>query len=216
MAGVWSMRRVAARTGGGFGRLPFRVSRRTLLRLAFAAVMMLGAAQAASAAWIPAKAMLAQLLLERSFEQSVMRGAPVKPWGWADTAPVARVSVPRLGQQAVVLSGGSGEALAFGPTELPTQRGDALRILAAHRDTHFAFMADLQEQDIVQLEGLDGELTSYRVTRFATVRWDEFAVPRDLAGEWLVLSTCWPFDAAEASPLRRVAWARKVGARKVG
>ena len=102
-------------------------------------------------------------------------------------------------------------ALAFGPTEVATGRGDGLRLLAAHRDTHFAFMADLREEDIVLLEGLDGSVASYRVTSFATVRWDEFAIPRDLGGEWLVLSTCWPFNATEASPWRRVAWARRVG-----
>ena len=102
-------------------------------------------------------------------------------------------------------------ALAFGPTEVATARGDGLRLLAAHRDTHFAFMADLREEDIVLLEGPDGSFASYRVTSFATVRWDEFAIPRDLGGEWLVLSTCWPFNATEASPWRRVAWARRVG-----
>ena len=45
--------------------------------------------------WIKAKAELAQILLERAFTQSIATGQPVKPWSWADTWPVARISVPR-------------------------------------------------------------------------------------------------------------------------
>jgi sortase A len=51
--------------------------------------------------------------------------------------------VPRLGVDEIVLSGGSGEAMAFGPSLIPGsgrlgERGTA--VFAAHRDTHFAFL----------------------------------------------------------------------------
>ncbi len=65
--------------------------------------------------WIHAKALLAQVLLERAFEQTLATGAPVKPWPWADTWPVARIEFPRLGKSVIVLAGSSGQALAFGP-----------------------------------------------------------------------------------------------------
>jgi sortase A len=197
-------------------RLSFRqagggLAPRTLPRLACLALALAGAIQAASAAWIPVKAMTAQMLLERAFEQSLADGAAVRPWPWADMAPLARISVERLGESSIVLSGASGQAMAFGPTELPTRPGSGITVLAAHRDTHFAFMQELRIGDTLTGEGVDGSRASYRIERFETVRWDEFAVPQFAPGEWLALTTCYPFDATGRSPLRRVAWARKLG-----
>jgi len=72
----------------------------------------------AKAAYIPTKAVVAQAMLERAFTQSLATGQPVKAWGWADTWPVARLEIGRIGAQAIVLKGASGEALAFGPSLL--------------------------------------------------------------------------------------------------
>lgn len=199
------MNRPSLRQAGG------GLSPRTLPRLAYLALALAGAIQAASAAWIPVKAVAAQVLLERAFEQSLADGGPVRPWPWADMTPLARISVKRLGESSIVLSGASGQALAFGPTELPTRPGSGITVLAAHRDTHFAFMQDLRVGDTLTHEGIDGTRASYRIERFETVRWDEFAVPQFAPGEWLALTTCYPFNATGRSPLRRVAWARKVG-----
>lgn len=182
---------------------------RRILRFAFMAVVLAGGATAAQAAWVPAKAALAQLLLDRAFAASQDSGETVRPWPWADTTPVARVSVPRLAESAVVLSGASAQALAFGPTQVPTRPG--VTLLAAHRDTHFAFMQDLELGDRIVSEGIDGSRAEYRVTTLYTVRWDEFAIARNLPGEWLVLATCYPFHSEERGPLRRVAWAELVG-----
>ena len=77
--------------------------------------VLVGVALIGKGATIYAKAILAQILLERAFDHSLAAGRPVKAWSWADTWPVARLEVPRLGASAIVLKGGSGEALAFGP-----------------------------------------------------------------------------------------------------
>ena len=37
--------------------------------------------------YIHAKAMLAQVLLERAFAETITTGRAVKPWPWADTWP---------------------------------------------------------------------------------------------------------------------------------
>src|SRR4051812_18136986 len=66
-------------------------------------------------AYIHAKALLAQVLLERAFEKTVVTGRETKPWSWADTWPVARIEVKRLHASTIVLAGSSGQALAFGP-----------------------------------------------------------------------------------------------------
>jgi sortase A len=186
---------------------------RALLRALFRAASLLlclaGLAIAAQGLWIPLKAQLAQALLDRAFESSLAEHRPVKPWPWADTAPVARVSVEWLGASDIVLSGGSGQAMAFGPTLLD-QRGRGVTVLAAHRDTHFAFVKDLRKGDMVRLERIDGSVERYRVSTFQTVRWDGFAVPSDPPRALLALATCYPFDATESGPWRRVAWAEKV------
>src|SRR5882724_8666210 len=114
--------------------------------------------------YVHAKAMLAQALLERAFAQVLSTGTPVKPWSWADTWPVARVVVPRLGKSAIVLAGASGQALEFG------EEGTA--VYAAHRDTHFAFLADVRVGDAVEVTRRDGKVFRFRVTGASVVRFD--------------------------------------------
>src|SRR3954454_23490120 len=69
-------------------------------------------------AYIHAKALLAQVLLERAFEKTIATGRETKPWSWADTWPVARMKVKRLHAGTIVLAGSSGQALAFGPAHV--------------------------------------------------------------------------------------------------
>jgi len=184
--------------GRGLGRF-------VLAGLCFAGLMLI-----AKGAWIPAKAAVAQLLLERAFDRSLAAHAPVKAWGWADTAPVARISVPRLGRRQIVLGGGSGEAMAFGPTLLPAGAGageNGTTIIAAHRDTHFAFLGELRVGDAIDVEAVSGKRRRYRVTRMAVVRWDGFAFQLHPARATLALTSCWPFGAQARGPLRYVVWA---------
>lgn len=181
-----------------------------------ASLFLSGAVLTAKALYIPVKAEVAQVLLASAFDASVENGAPVKPWSWADTAPVARINVPRLGASDVVLSGGSGEAMAFGPTALVDDGPRALTVLAAHRDTHFEFVQNLRVGDRLEMERIDGSAAAYRITHFETVRWDEFVHPSDGrsygAGGLLVLTTCFPFGTTSPGPLRRVVWAELIGA----
>lgn len=180
------------------------LARRAALLLAAAGLALL-----AQGLWIPVKAQVAQVLLDRAFERSVASGGPHKPWPWADTAPVARVEAARLGVGEVVLSGGSGEAMAFGPTELAgTQRG--VRVLAGHRDTHFRFLRELRRGDRLVLRGIDGSAGDYRVIGVSTVRWDRFAYPLAPPRPLLALATCYPFDSDRPGPLRRVVWAERI------
>ena len=91
-------------------------------------------------ACIQAKALLAQVLLERAFDATIATGHPTKPWSWADTWPVARIEVKRIGASAIVLSGSSGQALAFGPghvEQTPDAGERGVAVYSAHRDTQF-------------------------------------------------------------------------------
>jgi sortase A len=196
---------IRAMTGG-------RAGRRVLSTLLLAALCVAGLALMAQGAVIPAKAWAAQILLNRAFDASVARHKSVRPWPWADTAPVARVTLPRLGVSQIVLSGGSGQAMAFGPTLMPTRSAGAVRpvtVMAAHRDTHFAFLQSTRVGDRVEVEGIDGQRTSYRIVGAKVVRWDRFAYPADPARPLLALTTCYPFGATAHGPLRYVVWAER-------
>lgn len=160
--------------------------------------------------WIHAKAFAAQILLERAFTQSVATGVPVKPWSWADTWPVARIEVPRLETSAIALKGASGQALAFGPGHLDNtpEAGDrGTAVYAAHRDTHFAFLKNIEPNDLIRITRRDGKIVTYRTTRMAIARWDEAPIDPQAAGKHLVLATCYPFDAITPGPLRYLVYA---------
>jgi sortase A len=183
-----------------------RVVARGLAAALLIALSLAGIARIAAGAMVPAKAVVAQVLLERVFERSVALHRPVKPWPWADMAPVARLAVPRLGIDRIVLNTGSGQAMAFGPTLLPAAADigePGATVIAAHRDTHFRFLKNVRKGDAITLEGLDGVKRRYTVTGAEIVRWDRFAIVRG-EGQQLALATCYPFDAIRHGPLRYV------------
>jgi len=108
---------------------------------------------------IHAKAALAQVLLQQAWQYTQVTGAPLRPWPWADTRPIARLAIGDRGPGLFVLAGASGRTLAFGPghhddSALPGTYGNA--VVSAHRDTHFRVLRDLAVGDAVTMVGLDG------------------------------------------------------------
>jgi sortase A len=179
-----------------------RGQRLLALLLFIGAAVMLG-----KSCWITLKAEVAQILLDRAFTQSIATGETTKPWSWADTWPVAEVRVPRLNAKAVVLTGATGEAMAFGPTWLtdtpkPGERGTS--VLAAHRDTHFAFLKNIAVDDEIKITRTDGLTFTYKVTTLRVADWNTSGIDRHAKGHNLVLSTCWPFDSVTRGKERYV------------
>lgn len=165
-------------------------------------------------AYIHAKAWLAQMLLQRAFERSLATGQPVKPWSWADTWPVARIEVKRIGASAIVLDGTSGQALAFGPGHLHRtvdagERGVA--IYAGHRDTHFRFLRNIAIGDVIDVTRRDGRRFRYHADSSAIVRFDASGIDPATQDFELVLTTCWPFDAVTSGPERYLLHATLIG-----
>ena len=170
------------------------------LVIALAGLVLLG-----QGAWIHAKALLAQVLLERAFAETLATGRNVKPWSWADTWPVARIEVKRIGASAIVLAGSSGQALAFGPghVELTPDAGErGTAVYSAHRDTHFRFLKEVTMGDEISVTRRDGRTFRYRVNATSVVSFDQSGIDPLADGHKLVLSTCWPLDAATQGPMR--------------
>lgn len=166
--------------------------------------------------WMQGKAVLAQWLIAHAWEQQLASGQPVKPWSWADTWPVARLSGPN-GEVSYVLSGVSGQALAFGPGQLdngvqPGELGTLL--LAGHQDSHFAFVQHLKGGEQLRVQAADGREYVYRISsqRVVDSRQEQIALQYNRAE--LQLVTCFPFAAlTSGGPMRYVvsAWLEPTG-----
>lgn len=176
-------------------------------RLLSSGLLLVAALLGLDAAWLPAKAALAQVLLEDSWRASLADGREHRPWPWSDAHPVARLLQPRLGLSQVVLSGDGGRPLAFGPgwaesSAAPGTRGTT--VISGHRDTHFRWLRDLRQGDTVELETRAGRRRYAVVAReVADARVQR--IDATDGADRLLLVTCWPFDAvAPRGPLRYV------------
>ena len=164
--------------------------------------------QIGDACWIVAKARLAQHLLQRAWTRALAGEPTPKPWPWADTWPVARLQMPRLSVDLIVLAGAYGRTLAFGPghvgsSALPGQQGTM--VLVGHRDTHFQFLKEVRMEDRLELIGADGTIRRYRVTGQRVIDSRRDSIATSYEGTELVLVTCFPFDAImSGGPLRYV------------
>lgn len=147
--------------------------------------------------WIHVKAVVAQQLLQRAWSQSIISGESQKPWPWADVKTVARLSVPTQNANFVVLDGGSGEAMAFGPTRIVPNapHGNNAIVIGGHRDTHLGFIKHLNKGDAVRIDLADGETKRYVLREFMIADSEREHLMIDWQVDQLVLITCYPFDA---------------------
>lgn len=192
---------------------PPRVRRTQIAMMAAIALGLAGIALSAQGLWMHAKASLAQLLLERAFAATVATGADTKPWSWADTWPIARIEVPRLKANAIVLHGSSGQAMAFGPGHVettPHAGSPGTAVYSAHRDTHFRFLRDVVTGDEIVVTLRTGDAHRFRVSRTSVVRWDQSGIDPFADGQNLILATCWPLDAKFPGPMRYLVHAERM------
>lgn len=182
-------------------------------RLLVACLLALGFWQLGQGAYIPAKAWLAQELMVRAWNRAGAGTAEPVPWPWADTWPVARLTAKNGAVNLIVLAGGSGRTLAFGPGHLgvsamPGETGNS--VIAGHRDTHFSFLKELAVGETLYVETVDGARHRYTVVGLDVVDARRAILSLDTNESMLSLVTCYPFDAREAGgPLRYVVTARK-------
>ena len=176
-------------------------------KLSASIIIVAGCWQFGSGVCIYAKAQVAQVLLNHAWSKTLKGGNKVKPWDWADTYPIAKISFAKSKKHYIVLSGGSGRTMAFGPghvnaTPLPGKGGNS--VLVGHRDTHFNVLEDIKLGDAIHLQ-LPNQSLSYKVTNTFIVNESQSEVMQNEDYERLTLITCFPFDAIQADgPLRYV------------
>ena len=170
------------------------------------ALLLVGTLQFGRGAWIQAKAWLAQELIAQAWSRTLNGEKEVKPWPWADTWPVARLSVPALRIERYVLEGASGSAIAFGPghlsgTPVPGDTGNS--VIGGHRDTHLAFLRHVRPGDALEIERADGKRVVYRVLDANVLDKRDVWVAKQEGPNRLTLVTCYPFDALRAGGSQR-------------
>ena len=166
-----------------------------------------------AACWIHLKAFGAQVLINAAWDRTQRGVADARPWPWADTTPVARMTFHDW-KTLVVLEGSSGRNLAFAPSHdaasvLPGEPGNS--VISAHRDTHFRELEHTRVGDRVEVERADGRRFLFVVTdaRVVDSRTTRIALGTD--DTRLTLVTCYPFDAiTPGGPLRFVVTANVV------
>jgi sortase A len=179
-----------------------------------ASLLCLGFWQFGQGAYIPAKAWMAQELMHRAWQRAEGGGTNATPWPWADTFPVARLSAMGGDVELIVLEGGSGRTLAFGPghlsiSALPGQSGNS--IIAGHRDTHFQFLQYMKVGEVLQVELPTGQRHIYEVSAIDVVDSRRGSLVLDTDESMLSLVTCYPFDAIQpGGPMRYVVSARLI------
>ena len=158
--------------------------------------------------WTYAKARLAQALLQRAWSRALDGETTAKPWPWADTYPVAKLTVPSMHVDLIVLNGAYGRTLAFGPaysesSAFPGSSGTT--ILTGHRDTHFRFLRRLSRQDEIVLETVQRTSQRYLVQSSQIVDARTASISLYEGKDQLILVTCFPFDTVlTGGPLRYV------------
>lgn len=191
-----------------------RPASRSLGRIAVSCLLCLGFWQFGQGAYIPAKAWVAQELMQRAWRKADDGSRAPSPWPWADTWPVARLSARGGDVELIVLEGGSGRTLAFGPghlsvSVLPGENGNS--IIAGHRDTHFQFLQFLREGETIEVELAGGRRHVYQVSNIDVVDSRRGSIILDTDSPMLSLVTCYPFAALDpGGPMRYVVTAKMI------
>lgn len=162
------------------------------------ALLSVGSWQVGSSVYLLAKAQLAQYLIADAWQQTLKDGEVHKPWDWADTYPVAKLSFPSLGETTYVLEGASGRNMAFGPARTLTSGmpGNSITtVISAHNDSHFNFLGQVKMAETIEVETLQG-VYQYQVQEIKVVDSSKQQVELQQKDQ-LVLTTCYPFNALQ-------------------
>lgn len=150
----------------------------------------------------------------RAAVEAVRRGDATAPTGALEPgAPVARLLIPRLSLDEIIVEGTGDGELNTGPGHLPGsaipgQPGNA--IVSAHRDRHFFPLAELKVGDTVVTE-VGTAATRWTVVSRRIVKAGAPALFRK-ADATLTLTTCWPIRYFGPAPDRLVITARPLAA----
>lgn len=189
------------------------------LRVLSALILSAGACLTGRAEYLSAKAKLAGVLIRRAWELSMHSGEPHAPWPWADSYPIARLQIPRLDYDEIVLDDATPRTLAFGPALLLS--GSAIGkpgnvVLAGHRTSWFRPLEKIAQGDRIEIVWFDrhrGGLyeRTYHVDLIQVAEPQDVTLLAPTPEDALTLVTCYPFGSSPRSPLRYMVRASPTG-----
>ena len=161
-----------------------------------------------------ARGWLAQERARSEWDQEVARAEVAKgravalgsrPAEAMEGAPVARLLIPKIALDDIVLEGVTPSALNGGPghlpgSSLPGNEGNA--VISAHRDRHFRRLGELAIGDTISTQTLSDSVT-WRVVSRRVVNREAPAIRKE-AGRVLTLTTCWPIGYLGGAPDRLI------------
>ncbi len=135
---------------------------------------------------------VAAYLVERAWLRAQAGELAARPWPWLDSMPVARLSLPRLGQDLVVLRGTAGSVLAHAPgwhdgSVRPGAEG--ISYITAYSDLHFGWLRNVQPGDTLQLQQPAAPVLTYIVDDIIFTHEPEITLGEMVDGRVLLLST---------------------------
>jgi sortase A len=156
---------------------------------------------------LQAHAWVARSLLHTAWVRTQASGRQVKPWPWADTWPLARLSIPRLETEWIILanSGENTSRYALGHLEssvLPGEVGNSG--VKVPKDIYFNSVISLRLGDILELESLQTGRWHYRVSAIYIVDKGNTKVLEPCSMRRLTLVSCYPCNKPGNNNLRYV------------
>jgi sortase A len=133
-----------------------------------------------------------------------------------EAEPIARLQIPSVGINTLVLEGDDDHALRLGAghipgTALPGEEGNVG--IAGHRDTFFRPLRKIERNDSITLETPDAVYT-YRVDAIEVVDPSLVALLQPTPDNTLTLVTCYPFYFVGAAPERFIVRAHRLSSPK--
>ncbi|EIJ43839.1 sortase (surface protein transpeptidase) [Beggiatoa alba B18LD] len=116
------------------------------------------------------QAWLTQGLMQTAWARTQASGRYVKPWPWAETWPLARLSIPQLNFEQIVLAKASNDTLALGhlsSTVLPGEAGNS--VISVYHRNYARYMQALKNSDELVLEAPQNGQWRYRVSAIYVV-----------------------------------------------
>lgn len=150
---------------------------------------------------------------QNSAEETEEKTAAPPPVEVKDGELIGRIKVPRLGVSAIVMEGVGKKTLRRGAghipdTAMPSEEAGNVGI-AAHRDSFFRGLKDIQEDDTIELTTLEGTFR-YKVEWTKIVKPDDTSVLAPTDDAALTLVTCYPFYYVGSAPERFIVRAHKI------
>ncbi|MFD2167897.1 class GN sortase [Thalassotalea euphylliae] len=168
-----------------------------ITNLAMVSGIIVAAVICLQALYLPSKAWLSAQLILSSWHHLRETGESIKPWPWADTEAIAKLTFADIDKEIIVLNGGDPTTLAFSVGAIAPFNQvmkEQPFVVSGHRDSHFNFISRLEVGQAIGVE------SNHNYQRDFTIVDTKIVSADDALGfighqQLLVLITCYPFDA---------------------